>query len=126
MKPGRKGLYSPSILRWRPPDKAKAEAEQPVVPDAAPAAEAPPAPETDDKPAEATADSNPTVEETTAVQYWRWKGMARKNNRDHGKNRGKPQKHAKGAPAKRKAEPVLATAGGAFAELAALRDSMKK
>ena len=66
--------------------------------------------------------------ETPAVapQYWRWKGMARKKNPNQFKTREKPNKHTKGAPAKRKAEPVLATAGGAFAELAALRDSMKK
>lgn len=112
-------------------DKAEKAGEEAVVPDAVPTAESPPASEA--APAEvgetteATAGSSPVAEEpVAALQYWRWKGMARKNNRDQGKARGKPQKHAKGAPAKRKVEPVLATAGGAFAELAALRDSMKK
>jgi len=60
------------------------------------------------------------------VQYWRWKGMARKKPGGQFKSREKHQKRPKGAPAKRKVEPILATAGGAFAELAALRDSMKK
>ncbi|WP_323798746.1 helicase-related protein [Parasphingorhabdus sp.] len=60
------------------------------------------------------------------VQYWRWKGMARKKPGGQFKSREKHQKRPKGAPVKRKVEPVLATAGGAFAELAALRDSMKK
>jgi ATP-dependent RNA helicase SUPV3L1/SUV3 len=73
--------------------------------------------------AEATPDGK---EPEAAVQYWRWKGMARKKNQSQFKPREKHQKKGKGAPVKRKAEPVLATAGGAFAELAALRDSMKK
>ncbi|MGB5483824.1 helicase-related protein [Parasphingorhabdus sp.] len=105
--------------------------EAAVAPEVAPASDAAPAPQADSVVAaetdEAPAGGTPVSEEpVTTVQYWRWKGMARKNNRDHGKFRGKPQKHGKGAPAKRKVEPVLATAGGAFAELAALRDSMKK
>ena len=95
-------------------------AEEAQVPDTAPASEAPAeaegAPSVTGEQSEATADSgSPSDEPVAAVQYWRWKGMARKKNRDHGKTRGKPQKHAKGAPVKRKAEPVLATGGGAFA-----------
>lgn len=112
-------------------DQAEKAGEESIEPDAEPTAESSlaseAAPDVVVETAEATADSSPVAEEPAAtIQYWRWKGMARKNNRDQGKARGKPQKHAKGAPAKRKVEPVLATAGGAFAELAALRDSMKK
>ncbi len=70
--------------------------------------------------------------ETPPVQYWQWQGMGRKRRGGHGNqgrksNRKGPRK-GKGkaqAPA-RKSEPVLATAGGAFAELAALKESMKK
>lgn len=98
-----------------------AVAKTPVAPDTAPneavAAEA----------GEVSADAMPNSEESAVpAQYWRWKGMARKKKRSQYKSREKHQKTAKGSPTKRKAEPVLATAGGAFAELAALRDSMKK
>ncbi|WP_417620515.1 helicase-related protein [Parasphingorhabdus sp.] len=84
--------------------------------------------ETGTKPVdEAPADNGPgTGEPAAATQYWRWKGMARKKTRHPAKSKGKPAKQARATPGKRKAEPVLATAGGAFAELAALRDSMKK
>jgi ATP-dependent RNA helicase SUPV3L1/SUV3 len=75
-----------------------------------------------------TATEEPPVSQDPAVtpQYWRWKGMARQKNRNPQHARRKPQKQDRAKPAKRKAEPVLAKAGGAFAELAALRDSMKK
>ena len=77
--------------------------------------------------ADASADNVPVPElPAVAPQYWRWKGMARKKNQNQFNSREKPNKQARGKPVKRKAEPVLATAGGAFAELAALRDSMKK
>jgi len=79
--------------------------------------------ETDAAAADDVADSE---EPAAVVQYWRWKGMARKKQGGQFKSREKHQKRPKGAPVKRKVEPVLATAGGAFAELAALRDSMKK
>ena len=61
-----------------------------------------------------------------ADQYWRWKGMARTQKRNQFKSGDSRAKKPRNAPVKRKPEPVLATAGGAFAELAALRDSMKK
>jgi len=100
-------------------EDAGSVADPTPVPDDAPTAAA--------EPAEASADSVPPSDEPPAVlQYWRWKGMARKKNANQFKSREPRQKPAKGAPAKRKVEPVLATAGGAFAELAALRESMKK
>ena len=67
-----------------------------------------------------------TAEPVEVIQHWRWKGMAHKKKRGPSKPHGRRQKPNKGGAGKRKAEPVLATAGGAFAELAALRDSMKK
>jgi ATP-dependent RNA helicase SUPV3L1/SUV3 len=79
------------------------------------------------EPEEASVESIPLQEAPAAdLQYWRWKGMARKKSRNQYKSREKHQKQVKTAPVKRKVEPVLATAGGAFAELAALRESMKK
>ncbi len=97
-----------------------AEAEKSAVPAGETEATAS---EEEEKPADAT-----PAEPGPAIQYWRWKGMARKKNQHQSRPREKHQKNTKGkgAPAKRKSEPVLATAGGAFAELAALRDSMKK
>ncbi|MEH6790412.1 helicase-related protein [Parasphingorhabdus sp.] len=108
-------------------DAAAGESAEPVVP--APAA--PPAPvvaaDPPVAPLDAAVDAGGAPETPAAEpQYWRWKGMARKNSRPPFKARDKHQKVKKGAPTKRKPEPVLATAGGAFAELAALRDSMKK
>ena len=107
------------------PEAATAEteavAEKSVSPEAEPSETV--VAEAEKAPAEATPDAE---EPDAAVQYWRWKGMARKKNQRQFKPREKHQKKGKGAPVKRKAEPVLATAGGAFAELAALRDSMKK
>lgn len=100
-------------------DQTEAVAEEVVASDTAPTV----AVESD----EASADNVSASEEpAAAVQYWRWKGMARKKNQNQFNSREKHQKKGKGAPIKRKAEPVLATAGGAFAELAALRESMKK
>ena len=52
--------------------------------------------------------------------------MARAQKRSQFKSGDSRAKKPRNAPVKRKVEPVLATAGGAFAELAALRDSMKK
>ncbi|PIX64693.1 MAG: helicase, partial [Sphingomonadales bacterium CG_4_10_14_3_um_filter_58_15] len=100
-------------------DETAAVAEVAAASDAAPAVAEPPAETSTAVVAEPEA-------ATEAVQYWRWKGMARKKQGGHFKPREKHQKRPKGAPVKRKVEPVLATAGGAFAELAALRDSMKK
>lgn len=109
------------------PEAATAEteavAEKAVAPEAVPSETVAADAGAEKAPAEATPDAN---EPEAAVQYWRWKGMARKKNQSQFKPREKHQKKGKGAPVKRKAEPVLATAGGAFAELAALRDSMKK
>ncbi|AMO70732.1 helicase-related protein [Sphingorhabdus sp. M41] len=100
-------------------DETKAVAEAVAAPDAAPAVVG--------EPGDTPKENIPLSEEPAAAeQYWRWKGMARKKNQSPFKSREKHQKKAKGAPVKRKAEPVLATASGAFAELAALRDSMKK
>ncbi|ATW02765.1 helicase-related protein [Sphingorhabdus sp. YGSMI21] len=99
------------------------EAEKPATPDAV--ADTADAAKATVEEVSSDAESDP-AEPAPAVQYWRWKGMARKKNQSYFKPREKHQKKNKGAPAKRKAEPVLATAGGAFAELAALRDSMKK
>ena len=101
-------------------DESEQAAEAPITLDSAPEVAA--------ESVEASADSKAAAKEPeVVVQYWRWKGMARKKNQNHSNARRKPNKPAKSAPGKkRKAEPVLATAGGAFAELAALRDSMKK
>lgn len=107
------------------PEAATAEteavAEKPVAPETVPSETV--VAETEEAPADTAPRSD---EPAAAAQYWRWKGMARKKNQNQFKSREKHQKKAKGAPVKRKVEPVLATAGGAFAELAALRDSMKK
>tara|TARA_R110001606_G_scaffold120490_2_gene252218 strand:- start:1036 stop:3816 length:2781 start_codon:yes stop_codon:yes gene_type:complete len=103
--------------------KTGAVDEKAIVPEAVPSETVAADAGAEKAPAEATPDAH---EPEAAVQYWRWKGMARKKNQSQFKPREKHQKKGKGAPVKRKAEPVLATAGGAFAELAALRDSMKK
>ncbi len=100
-------------------DQAKPESGDPVAPDTAETASAP----SGEAPAQDKAEAETP---DAAVQYWRWKGMARKKNHHQSKSRGRPAKQAKNTPGKRKPEPVLATATGAFAELAALRDSMKK
>ncbi|MEP6102418.1 helicase-related protein [Parasphingorhabdus sp.] len=100
-------------------EEAVATPEDTVASNAPPAAEAEPA----KTPSEASPESKGPVE---PAQNWRWKGMARKNNRNPSKSARKSHKNVKNAPGKRKVEPVLATASGAFAELAALRDSMKK
>jgi ATP-dependent RNA helicase SUPV3L1/SUV3 len=109
------------------PEAATAEteavAEKAVAPEAVPSETVAADAGAEKASAEATPDGK---EPEAAVQFWRWKGMARKKNQSQFKPREKHQKKGKGAPVKRKAEPVLATAGGAFAELAALRDSMKK
>ncbi len=100
-------------------------AEEPAASDATPLSDS--APTVTDEPGETPAVSaSESAEPTATVQYWRWKGMARKKNRNHSRTGEKSRKQIKGAPGKRKAEPALASAGGAFAELAALRDSMKK
>ncbi len=75
-----------------------------------------------------------TPEAAPALQYWRWKGMGKANGKNRRSYSGKksrgdgPNKNGpgKGKPKDRKPEPVLAKAGGAFAELAALKESMKK
>ncbi len=66
--------------------------------------------------------------EESSLQYWRWKGMGKtnvKNRRQHS-GKGTRSDKGKGKTKPRKTEPVLATAGGAFAELAALKENMKK
>ena len=67
----------------------------------------------------------------TSVSYWKWVGMGRAKS-----GRGKPRDGARSPRSRgrqnrsqgrdRKAAPVLATGSGAFAELAALKESMKK
>ena len=84
----------------------------------------------EDVSAEATTAEAP-ASEAPAI-YWRWKGMAKARSgkpQDHNaKPRGKKpgKKSGKIDSRARKPEPVLATAGGAFAELAALKETMKK
>lgn len=81
--------------------------------------------------AEAKPDGQSEAEEKQPT-HWRWKGMGKnqhkRDHKPHGKGNHKARSEGnKGSKAKgRKAEPVLATAGGAFAELAALKESMKK
>ncbi|GAB5483252.1 MAG: hypothetical protein Pars92KO_30090 [Parasphingorhabdus sp.] len=62
--------------------------------------------------------------------YWCWKGMGKARPNNHRKHQGKKTAHrkksGKSGSQSRKAEPVLASAGGAFAELAALKEAMKK
>jgi len=103
--------------------EAGTEAEKPVVSEALQGEAEVTEVKTEEK---STAAAPEPQEPAAVVQYWRWKGMARKKNQNPSRPREKHQKKNRGAPAKRKPEPVLATAGGAFAELAALRDSMKK
>ncbi|MEO9598981.1 helicase-related protein [Parasphingorhabdus sp.] len=100
-------------------DEAKAAPQELVASDVAPTATA----ETGEAPADQSSEPEASP---VAVQYWRWKGMAHKKNRNPAKPGRKGDKRPKNTTGKRKPEPVLATAGGAFAELAALRDSMKK
>ena len=63
------------------------------------------------------------------ILHWRWQGMGKGGHRKlggRGKPRGKkPQGKGKSRPPK-KAEPVLASAGGAFDALAELKKNMKK
>lgn len=64
--------------------------------------------------------------------FWRWQGMGKAQHRKSGQKKGNRPERKGGRSEKsrkqpaRKPEPVLAKAGGAFAELAALKDSMKK
>lgn len=63
------------------------------------------------------------------IVYWRWKGMVRPAAPYGGKARdSRPPRKPKYQEPKvsRKAEPIVAKAGGAFAELAALKELMKK
>jgi len=75
------------------------------------------------------ADTNASAEENPddqPVQYWRWKGMGKGKPSGRQKQRGK-KPHSKSKPSSaKKAEPVLASAGGAFDALAELKKSMKK
>jgi len=59
--------------------------------------------------------------------HWIWKGMGKNQARGkRGHNRKKADQKNLTAAKSRKPEPVLATGSGAFAELAALKESMKK
>ncbi len=72
------------------------------------------------------------VKETAPTQYWRWIGMGKAKgggrNKSHRKKPPKNRNAQTGGqkPHGKKAEPVLATGGGAFDELAALKKAMKK
>jgi ATP-dependent RNA helicase SUPV3L1/SUV3 len=89
-----------------------------------------------DKPeqaAELSGIPEPSDEKPEIAQiYWRWKGMGKAQGNNSGKNhQGRKGKNASKQNYKpdakaRKPEPVLASAGGAFDALAALKESMKK
>ena len=112
------------------PTSVPGEPEQPVPTEPEPEAPAP-APEgiaAEDK-ADGTEAQSQDALVVPAVQHWRWKGMGKGGHRKpggRGKPRGKkPQGKGKSRPPK-KAEPVLASAGGAFDALAELKKNMKK
>jgi len=77
-------------------------------------------------------ENQPIAEEPKPIQYWCWKGMGKprggKRNRPQGKKPRKNRKMAAGGQKTggKKPEPVLAKGGGAFDDLAALKESMKK
>jgi ATP-dependent RNA helicase SUPV3L1/SUV3 len=115
----------------KPEEKATAK-ETPAADDTPPVVET-----TEVKSEETTAVPTSTeitvdvVAEPIPAIHWQWKGMgkrqAKRASGQHKKSSGK-QSHGKGQSqgGAKKPEPVLATASGAFAELAALRESMKK
>lgn len=115
------------------PPATPAEAKEDAAAESAPA-EKPTEPEpTAEKAATGEAvvpapDETKTEETESPAIYWRWQGMGRKpQRRQEGsgpRKSGKAPKSSKKPP--RKPEPVLARAGGAFAELEALKDAMKK
>lgn len=89
--------------------------------------------------------AEPTIAEAVATEpkemvevakepavFWRWQGMGKAQHGKPGQKKGNRPVRKGGRSEKsrkqptRKPEPVLAKAGGAFAELAALKDSMKK
>ncbi len=73
--------------------------------------------------------SKETAQPEAPAIHWRWKGMSKARSAKPHKNHSKKphgKRPNKTGSAPRKTEPVLATAGGAFAELAALKEAMKK
>ena len=115
--------------------------ESPAAPESTePAPEsAAPEPEATGSPADAAPEPEaPATPEPPRLSWWRWKGLGgrsrpQKPSGSPGKSGGDAKKNRRGSPdAKarpkpaRKPEPVLASAKGAFADLAALRDQLKK
>lgn len=107
----------------KPEEVASDPAPAKPATDPEPAAEAP----VTEEAAAPAADDTKETDQAPPV-WWRWQGMGRKPQRKPdgrgSRKSGKPPKRQKNTP--RKAEPVLAKAGGAFAELEALKDAMKK
>lgn len=88
--------------------------------------------QTPETPASSDTTESSAVEEEAISQYWQWKGMgkAKSGNRSNARSKN-PRKHSKTGPGgkkstRKKTEPVLATGGGAFDALAALKENMKK
>lgn len=111
-------------------DEASADSEKPMLfPENS---ESTTASESSDESKPSDSVEHTSAEEAVASQYWCWKGMGKAKNGKREKARGKT--HRKKSKAKtggqkqgsRKSEPVLATGGGAFDALAALKESMKK
>ncbi|MEW4467687.1 helicase-related protein [Parasphingorhabdus sp. JC815] len=108
-------------------DKAKGEAEASA--EVASSASSTPAAPKDKTVSSVSADSNDSEQAETPSPHWRWKGMGKpRSGKPKNNHSGKPRnkKSGKAGSRPRKTEPVLATAGGAFAELAALKKAMKK
>ncbi|MEP3224939.1 MAG: helicase-related protein [Parasphingorhabdus sp.] len=115
-----------SAAEKAPKQEAAQEVEQ-----EAPGAQAVPTVPDDRAPVDAPAEQQKSAAADpvpAAGPYWRWKGMGKaragKPQKHHNRKAGKRSKKTGSPP--RKPAPVLATAGGAFAELAALKDAMKK
>lgn len=103
-------------------DPADAATNQPMVPATSTETVADDGSDASQKSDDATPPETPSI-------HWRWKGMGKaRSGKQQKSNNKKP--HGKRSPKSgfqpRKSEPVLATAGGAFAELAALKEAMKK
>jgi ATP-dependent RNA helicase SUPV3L1/SUV3 len=111
------------------PPVVESDKTEAVEPDAKADAQAEMAQPAEDKATEDKAADDSSQPETPK-KYWRWKGMGKARSTNHRKHQGKKSAHRKksnkSGSHSRKAEPVLASAGGAFAELAALKEAMKK
>lgn len=111
-------------------DEAPSDPEKPVLfqenaEDSSPA-------ETSETPAPSDTAENSATEEDAVPQYWQWKGMGKTKSANRSNTRSKSsRKKSKAVPGgkkqnRKKTEPVLATGGGAFDALAALKENMKK